>query len=111
MLSVNRISCVFFGRSFSVTKISQNKTSNRHRKTNKVRVRETEGLNSKIKSIFQKYGILKQNAPPPFHQDPNIPVSIDSIVESLRARNLETNQFRDQVLVLQCSVSGNSRFN
>ena len=50
------------------------------------------------------------SAPPPcgsFHQDPNIPVSIDSIAE--RARNLEANQFRDQVLVLQCKyLSGNS---
>ena len=44
------------------------------------------------------------SAPPPFHQDPSIPVTIDSIAESkfLKARNLETNQFQDQVLVLQC---------
>ena len=39
------------------------------------------------------------SAPPPFHQYPSIPVSIDSIAENLKARTLETNQFQDQVLV------------
>ena len=51
------------------------------------------------------------SAPPPFHQDPSIPVSIDSIAENLKARTLETNQFQDQVLVLQCKWRLEIRFN